>query len=277
MLGTAQLAQPYGVLAKTDYPSRGREMDLLRLAESCGFSAIDTSPVYGNAEELIGASQTQLEVHTKCHPNLSVEDSLRQSKESLGRENLDIVYLHESLEPNSEAVRKVRRLAQHVGDDVGAIGASIYEVDEFLTALDMPDISVIQIPMNILDRRFANPELLNRAFELGKRIFVRSVFLQGLLVTDAADLPPSLSPLIPYLDHINQVSQQSGVSRIRLALSYVLQFRGISGIIVGASLPYELETVALEFSRANPREVLDLLGEVEAAPWDLVDPRKWSK
>lgn len=277
VLGTAQLAQPYGVLARSNNSALSQQIDLIRLAESCRVVAIDTSPVYGGAEKAIGASGTQLEIHTKCHPNLSVEESLRISRDSLGRDTLDIVYLHESLERSDKARRKLRGLAEHVGYGVGAVGASVYEVDEFLLALDAPEVSVIQVPVSILDRRFAETGLLDRAANLGKKVFARSVLLQGLLVADSGELPLALARLRPYLDKVGDIADRNGVSRICLALSYVKRLPGLSGIIVGASSALELEVVASEFLCSIQGEVLDLVEQVEAAPWDLVDPRRWSR
>lgn len=275
VLGTAQLAQPYGVLARSNNSALSQQIDLIRLAESCRVVAIDTSPVYGEAEKAIGASGTQLEIHTKCHPHLSVEESLRISRDSLRRETLDIVYLHESLTGSDEARKKLHILAEHVGYGVGAVGASVYEVEEFLLALETPEVSVIQVPVSILDRRFAEPGLIDRAAKLGKKVFARSALLQGLLVAEATELPQAMAPLRPYLDRVGDIAYRNGVSRMCLALTYVKRLSGLSGIIVGASSALELKVVASEFLCSFRGEVLDLVEQVESAPWDLVDPRKW--
>ena len=277
VLGTAQLAQRYGVLSRPNVSPLSQQIDLIRTAESCRVVAIDTSPIYGGAEKVIGASGTQLEVHTKCHPKLSVEESIRISKNSLRRETLDTVYLHESLDRSDEVRVKLQDLAEHVGYGVRAVGVSVYEIDEFLLALDAPEISVIQVPMSILDRRFAETGLLDRAANLGKKVFARSVLLQGLLVADSGKLPMALAPLRTYLDKVEAIADQNGVSRICLALSYVKRLPGLSGIIVGASSKFELEVAASAFLCSIREEVLDLVEQIEPAPWDLVDPRKWSR
>lgn len=275
LLGTAQLAQPYGVVARPREFELDAQIGLIRLAETHGLAAIDTSPVYGGAERVIGDSRTSMAVHTKCHPNLSVEDSVRNSKLSLQRETLDVVYLHESLDGESKSKARLQDLARHVGNGIGAIGASVYEVDEFANAVDASEVSIIQTPINILDRRFADTDLLSRAADAGKKVIARSVFLQGLLVADESALPPKFAALRPYLERVSSVAQQNNISKTCLALSYVRQLHGISGIIVGVSSKSELELIVNEFSGSATRTALDLHNSIESAPWDLVDPRRW--
>lgn len=275
VLGTAKLSQPYGLNSRSKRLNLNEQIDLIRLAEASGFSAIDTAPKYGSAEETIGLSATSLEIHTKCNPNRPLKESLQRSKNLLRREILDVVYIHESLQRGGDGYRKLRGLAEQIGQGVDKVGASVYEIDEFLLALEVPEVSVIQVPVNLLDRRFADFRLLDRAADLGKQVVARSVFLQGLLVSDYSLLPNPLSTLRPYLEKVEEVARLTGLSRIRIALSYVTQLVGLSAIIVGVSSASQLKTVVSEFSHSDDEEVLDLVEQFEAAPWGLVDPRKW--
>lgn len=275
ILGTAQLGRPYGVLDRAHIRSSDEQLKLVRIAESMGVVALDTSPVYGNAERIIGASGTSLQVHTKCHPGLPVEKSLSLSRQSLQRDFLDVIYLHERLLDGRNVKMKLRALTKHLGDGVGAVGVSIYEVEEFLEALKIPEVSLIQVPVSILDRRFVDSDLLYQAANLGKKVIARSVFLQGLLVTEISSLPHAVKALKPYIAGFDNVSRRLGISRLELSLSYVKNVAGLSGIIVGTSSISELEQVVGQFARSTNTEALDLISGIEIPPWDLVDPRKW--
>ena len=275
ILGTAQLARPYGIVARQQMLSAQDQLRIIRRAETLGVVALDTSPIYGEAEKTIGASATALEVHTKCHPRLPVEESISLSKMALKRDILDVVYLHERLSDGEYVQARLRSLVARLSFDVREVGVSIYDMEEFFEALRVPEVSVIQVPVSILDQRFVDIELLDRAANLGKKVFARSVFLQGLLLTETTRIPRSLGGLRPYLTQVDKVSQELGISRLELALSYVKSVARFSGIIVGTSSVLELEQVITAYSSSPSPESLDLIDGIVGAPWNLVDPRKW--
>jgi aryl-alcohol dehydrogenase-like predicted oxidoreductase len=90
ILGTAQLARSYGaVTRRTSNLSEVDAIRLLQLAEIKGFHAIDTAPIYGTAEAIVGRSGVKLEVHTKLDPTRSVIDSVDSSLRLLKRFNFN--------------------------------------------------------------------------------------------------------------------------------------------------------------------------------------------
>ena len=55
--------------------------------------------------------------------------------------------------------------------------------------LDLYDIDLVQLPLNILDRRLIDSDILARLKNRGVEIHVRSVFLQGLLLMPKNQIP----------------------------------------------------------------------------------------
>ena len=67
-LGTAQFGMDYGISNKFGKPSPDDITNILNFAESHGIKCIDTAPIYGNSEKLLG----------KNNPNIGQLISLKQ-------------------------------------------------------------------------------------------------------------------------------------------------------------------------------------------------------
>src|SRR5699024_2193358 len=125
--GTAQLCTPYGVVREPTSLKSRRASDLLADAERWGVSALDTAPAYGDAEKVIGRFGSRLAVHTKLDPALSPSVSVSRSLARLKRATIDLLYVHDHREILQAHSRVIEAAYRHVGRDVHALGASVYD------------------------------------------------------------------------------------------------------------------------------------------------------
>lgn len=275
ILGTAQLSREYGVFQNRDTSARENPTKLIVGAEMLGFSGLDTAPVYGEAEITIGMAGSALPVFTKLHPSKDLETSISESRKNLNRAYLDGVYLHEEYIASSRQKDTLKRLQERKSEDVGFAGVSIYSIEEFQLANSNPDIDVLQLPFNVLDRRF-DCEFLTRNLDPTKKVFARSVFLQGVLLSAASKLPPPVVHLKPFKGVLEVVGERHGLDDLDVALGYVLQNEALDAILVGSSSLAELQEIVVR-KGSLPRKDLNSVLEFDNLPsWDAVDPRKWS-
>lgn len=275
ILGTAQLSRPYGALdsfrksTRLLYP-----LELLAFAERSEISGFDTAPVYGEAEALLGAGQVTKPIYTKLDPGIAVEDSLRQSKSRLALDTLHCVYLHEELTADPRQSKIFQRLGVHLGDDVREIGVSIYSLEEYEIALGMPEVTVIQVPFGVLDRRFS-AKRLQKGIDRGKRFLGRSIFLQGLLTTPNEAELENFPTLTPFILEFRELARSHHLSPVDAAIAFASQNRGLSGLIVGARNKVALQ----EIIHASKRQISStLFSDLQSLPVpesEMVDPRKW--
>lgn len=275
ILGTAQLRRGYGVVRRRSNPLLSSEAcSFLRHAEQVGVDALDTAPVYGDAESTIGAAGTALAVHTKIDPALSPLASARRSLVNLRRERIDVLYIHDAaavLDPQNSVIAEAYEL---VGSLVGRLGVSVYEVAEFEAALRDPRIEVVQVPMNLFDRRFTGP-MLSRANDAGCAVFVRSVLLQGLLADPAGTHARAVPALGPHLEAVAQLAATSGTTALQLAIGWAVAQSGLAGMILGADSADDLDELQrIVHARLGPHE-LDALEDMALPQWPLADPRTW--
>ena len=96
VLGTAQFQPEYGRSTRPHVGRKGMDASILRAAATVGVDALDTAPVYGDAETAIGAINNAIPVHTKIDPALDPAASLTRSLDRLGRSHVEVLYVHSS-------------------------------------------------------------------------------------------------------------------------------------------------------------------------------------
>lgn len=273
VLGTAQLTRPYGLLAQSVVASGDNPLDLLRSAITMGFSAVDTAPVYTDAERIVRDLPKSVEVHTKFDPQLEPRQSIARSLEALGRSSVEVAYFHDPriLDDNPHLVDLAKEL---IGKEIGLLGASIYDAKSLKLALEDDDISVVQLPANIANRTLAN-SLVERPrgiLRLG-----RSVFAQGVLISPPENLPPKCDGSLRHLVQTFQgLCDELRRSPVETALQWSLCHPGLDGIVLGfASLEHLREVHrALSAPPLTPEEMRTIEVVLEDQPVTL-DPRRW--
>jgi len=276
VLGTAQFQPGYGQGPRSELSEGRGAAALLDAAGDVGVAALDTAPAYGDAEAVIGAAEWALPVHTKIDPKLEPSASLTRSLERMGRTRVDVLYVHSSTEVLLKESPVLDAAAALVGERVGKLGVSVYEVEEFRAAVADPRITVVQVPLNLFDRRLPQA-LLDEADLAGTDVYVRSVLLQGVLVADPNSLLGSTVALRSYVVAFDEKARKIGRSRAELAFGWVRSTPGIKGAVFGADSVGQLNEIAELFrGPALDEEVLAELASLPTPPWELCDPRRWS-
>ena len=275
VLGTAQFEASYGIARRAEGDVEACQ--LLEEASNLGVTSLDTAPTYGKAQEMIGSCGWRGAIHTKIPGDKEALNSLRDSLVNLRRERVDVSYFHnpdilnlaEDYFKNTHAAI-VPRVTDH-------LGVSIYTPEEFNAALDNPFITVIQAPINIVDQRISDEQLERAAFRR-KRVFARSIFLQGVLLQDSWALPDFLSAASATLQQLESISSETGLNRMEIVVQAVLARPGISGIVVGAETTDQLREIASAFN-APPLspDLEERIPSLKTRALDIIDPRRWPK
>ncbi len=282
VLGTAQLGMPYGIANRTGQPDFETAVSIIKTAWESGIREFDTAQAYGESEAVLGRSFASLGISndvriiTKLDPKLephngqNIKKAIERSLERLQIPDLYGVMLHreEWLDNLNNGLEKSLR-ALVLDGVVQHLGVSLYTPVKALRALELDIVDMIQVPANILDLRFAEAGVFNLAKEKRKRVYIRSVFLQGLLLMKPEDLPANMAFAKPALGKIDNLCAQYKCSRQKLALLYIKQKYPQSRIIIGAETPRQLEQ-NLNIWKDN----LSSINEIkEFDSWTIVDER----
>jgi aryl-alcohol dehydrogenase-like predicted oxidoreductase/spore coat polysaccharide biosynthesis protein SpsF (cytidylyltransferase family) len=300
-LGTAQLGMEYGIVNRTGRPSESSAIAMVRHAIAHGVTTIDTARAYGEAEEILGRAlsgrwDSRLKVVTKLDPldalptdaspivvSAAVDDSIRRSCEALRTSQLDTLLLHRWTHRflwDGATWRRLQELQQE--GKISVLGASVYEPSEALDALDDPAIQHLQIPMNVLDRRWKEAGV-DKALAQRRDVVVhaRSAFLQGILI-HGADRWPDIGDgydAALCVDRLQGLATRFDRLRVAdLCLAYVRAQPWITSVVVGCETMPQLKS-NLELFRL-PKLTAEQCEELEdtlpMAPDALLNPSRWN-
>ena len=268
VLGTAQLGMYYGVANKTGQPDFITAESIVATAWENGVREFDTAQAYGESEKVLGQALHSLgksndaRIISKIHPETDHNrtESLRHAVES-SLENLKVPKLF-ALMLHKEALLDLwenglgERLKAMVEDGlVEQLGISVYSPELALSALRSDGISMIQIPSNLLDRRFEEAGVFSESDRQGNYVYVRSIFLQGLLLMDPGRLPDEVRFAAPTLKRVESLAKRNGLSRQHLAIGYARMAYRKAKIVFGAETVEQVRENIANWKSSIPEEL----------------------
>jgi aryl-alcohol dehydrogenase-like predicted oxidoreductase len=155
------------------------------------------------------------------------------------------------------------------------IGISVNQTNELQILKNYKEFSYIQIPFNIMDTRW------NNFFSKTKKIniIIRSIFLQGLLITKKSNCPKNLNnEFIKVQKKLEKIKNKLKRYDIKdLLISYVRSFKPISKIIIGIEELYQIQQLPFYFSRKilSKKELFYIRKELPKVSKNFISPSLW--
>ena len=294
-LGTVQLGLSYGINNADGKPSQETANAILNAAIDGGINTLDTAGAYGDSEVVIGnwlktvpAEKRPFIVTKAAGLNHSSLENLRKdlfgrvktSKERLGVEKLDLLMLHhfDDYLCDKENVRMVMEELKASGE-VRFIGASAYSHHDYGELADT-GFDATQIPLNLFDWKQIENGGLKKLEQSGMMVFVRSVYLQGLVFQKPETLAPHMEFARPTLEKFQYLCKKYELTPAALALSYALSLPGVTSLVLGSEKAeqvrqnLELMDQAVELSDAQMAEIRELFLDT---PEQVLNPALWPK
>ena len=205
--------------------------------------------------------------------------SLNQSLKRMNIDYVDIFY-HHRMDPDTPLYETMWALSDIVRSGKALyIGLSNYDGEtmkkaaEILNELHCPYV-INQNRISILDRRIEENGILDSSTEYKKGVIVFSPLAQGLLTdrylngipndsrvkTDGRFLKESLitNDIIEKITKLNNIAKKRGETLSQMALSWVINTKGATSVLVGASKPEQiLENIKAVNSKAFTIEELE--------------------
>jgi aryl-alcohol dehydrogenase-like predicted oxidoreductase len=235
VLGTAQLGMKYGIANDRGQPTCKQAIDIIKSAIKFGVNTFDTAQAYGNSEAIIGDSlqsldmQTTIHLITKLSPQLNpnennrILESIERSRRHLHKKFIWGIMLHrgEWLAHWRKGLGKLLRIEKDAGR-IAYIGVSVYSTEEALRALRNKDIDFIQAPCSIFDQHLLKSEIIKYANSINKLCFVRSIFLQGLLLLSQKAVAQKMPSAVNAIQKWRSICNDLKLSPKQLAMKFAL-------------------------------------------------------
>ncbi len=285
-LGTAQFGIPsYGIANRVGQPPYAALREIVRTAFESGVVGLDTAAEYGESESLLGRileelrlQQTSFVCSKISHLEVTedgsfVRKSVIRSLRRLRLETLPLCLLHRAEHLGyADALMSLKKegLIQYAG-------VSVYTPEQAIQAIETPGIDAIQHPLSLLDQRLVRSGVLQRAKSKGIAIFVRSVYLQGLLLLPEEGVPERLAGVKPVRRQLEKNAEALAMSLPELALRFAASLEGVTGVVVGLETLEQLESNLAMFANGNLAE--ETVKEISTIVPDLPDaillPNLW--
>ena len=273
ILGTAQFSGNYGIV-NSNFMTDDLATNILNKAFELGISTLDTSSTYGNAHQIIGHNKNKFNIHTKIKEITNLEMQFETFQKDLDSNIVDVVYLHDSKMAYA-SISDLQPLLDLKGDKYTHLGISVYTLEEYRKSLKLGVFQFIQIPLNMLDRKFIQNER-KLASKAGVKLIARSILLQGLLAMENIDLPIFLSRLKKPLLDLSSVAARESLSLRELAIKWALSLEDLTGIVLGVDNPNQLLEVSKIFnSRKLSPSTLESIEKIQISDSNILDPRTW--
>ena len=301
VLGTAQLASPYGSAKKVTPPELKEGIQLIHRAISFGAAAIDTARAYIGSEATIGMALkggwcnrtrivTKLSPLSDLTPNSSTSEvvaateiNVLRSMKALGEGVKPTLMLHRASHLSDWGGVVWKRLIELRNEGLIAdLGVSVQSPEEARSVISDTNVKLIQMPFNVLDWRWIDagiPDLLATRPDI--QVHVRSVFLQGLLLRPP-NVWPKLEDCVPFdilgrLERLATAFERLDVAD--LCIAWVRSHNWINGLVIGMERLEQLHQNAVYFSREalTIEHAASLREALPRVPITLLNPALWPK
>lgn len=298
-LGTAQIGLNYGISNLNGKPKFNESIELLNYAWQNGINCFDTSPQYGNSEEIIGSFISSKNRHKIQNPiiisklpkikrnkNLTFSDiygivktQITQSLGSLKIQRIPIYLLHH---PSDIFIKDglIFDCLDQIKKEglIERFGTSIYAPEEVEAILNFKNVDAIQVPINLFDHRLIKTELLKELKKRGYLIFARSIYLQGLLFIHPHKLPKEIKYAKVPLLKLQKIVKEYKTDTAKLAFLFVRDLPEITSLVIGVE---NINQLKQNLNLLDKKPLQDkirqgIFDEFSDLPEELINPNLWN-
>jgi len=280
VIGTANFGNQYSIKGIKKLETKEIEK-ILNFAYKKKIRNIDTAPVYGNSEFILGkiglknwrvSTKIQLKKNCKNHHDF-ILSSVSKSLNNLKVDKLENLLVHSTLgEFNKKEKIKIIETLKKLKKNkiIKNFGCSIYSPKELYDSTKSNDIDIIQVPLNIFDRRFVDKKVEKYLREKKIKLQVRSIFLRGLLLHDYNTLPRKFNYWKDNFKKYQMYLKKNRLSKTLGALS-ILNKIDFTSVVIGFDKYQELKDVVKNLPNNKlliPKFNIKKINKI-------IDPRKW--
>lgn len=285
-IGTAQFGMDYGIGSSPGKVSISEVKKILEYAKLTNINVLDTASAYGKSEKTLGnlnVDEFKIVTKTRHFTNLKINDDDLNAlnhdfNKSLKDLKLDSVYgllIHNADDLMKPGAAKIIEFIQNLKktNKIKKIGVSIYENKHLSFVLENFDIDLVQLPLNIFDRRLIDNGMLKFLSQEGLEVHARSIFLQGLMLMGSSSRPRKFDRWDSLWKSWSEWLHDYEISPLEASIRYAMSFSEISKVLVGIdSINQLIEIVDAESGVLPP-----IPSELYTDDSLLLNPSNWDQ
>ena len=281
VIGTANFLNRYGLKKK-----KIQKREIKQIFSYCKKNKIknfDTAFSYDNFKNIKGIKFDNFKISNKLnffnkkdyfHKNEEYLKLLKSRINDFKIKSFENFFLHNADELSKKEFLRAIKIMKILKKEklIKKIGISIYNENSVrkLTQLDVIDI--VQIPLNLCDRRFIRKKNMNFFKKKNIRVQARSIFLQGLLLQNFNKIKSK-----PYIDKkffydYETWIKKNKMSKLQACLNFIKFRNELDSIVIGIENLNQLKDIVnllkLKKNKEYPKKIISNKKE-------FFDPRKW--
>lgn len=280
VIGSAQMGMPYGLFNKKKIRS-SEIVKISKLAKKSKINFIDTAIGYGDSEKIIGKSKlNKLNIITKIKIDkiktgkllFWLQKKLSNSLKILNANQIYAILVHDYKDLYGKKGKIYLSFLKDLKKKkiIKKIGISIYDPAELKKIWKFWKPDIVQAPFNVLDNRLENSGWMEILKKENIEIYIRSIFLQGLLINDYKKILKNYNQR-KYLINFEKWCLLNKLSKIEACIQYVKQFKKIDYIIVG----FDNFNQFKEILKIYKKKKIKIPKMFVTNDNNLIDPRRW--
>ncbi len=291
ILGTVQIGLDYGIANETGKPDLKCAEDIIRTAWANGIQEFDTAQNYGDGEKILGQIITTLKINddirviSKFNPDIEISDieslkkSIINSLDNLKISKLHCIMFHRESALDQLTSKLSDMLKSFIYEGlIDHIGISVSSPAMAIKALNNKLISIVQIPSNILDRRFEKAGVFDLADACSKTIYVRSIFLQGLLMMNNLEIPVNMRFAQKVVSDFEKYIEEKNIDREAVLMGYPREAYQNAKIIFGAETVVQVKSNIQTWNTNIDKQIVkDIPSIFDYTDEKLLNPALWPK
>ena len=276
ILGTANYKTDYGVLK-----NKMSEKDLIEILNVCKknkISKIDTASDYKNFSKILNLKKNNWEIFTKIRiSKKSFKKELEKNLRNYSNYKTNVL-LHNTLDlKNNDFKNFIKKIQERKNIKVGI---SIYNIKEIFEVYKKIKFNFIQAPGNLFDNRvILNTNIKNFLKKNKIKLFIRSIFLQGILCLDENLIIKKFETL---REPINKIQKEFGNNKKiikKLSLQWISSNKIVDGYVLGVNNKKQLIENIRIINNFKPKKdfhkkLLKIIKTFKI-PEKVINPTKW--
>tara|TARA_Y100000768_G_scaffold388873_1_gene388135 strand:+ start:225 stop:1547 length:1323 start_codon:yes stop_codon:yes gene_type:complete len=270
ILGSAQLGNVYGITnSSKNSLSKKKIKKILSFSKKIGINHLDTADGYNFDTSLLSSNFWKLDTKIQINDKNTDYNKVLKYIKSFNKQKvkLETVYIHNPEKIFSKNGKKIMEILAGLKRKklIKNIGISAYSYNIVAKIVSNFKIDVVQVPFNILDRRFEKKFKLLKNKKI--KIYVRSIFLQGFLISNKEKFLRS-----KYLKNFISFSRKNSIKRLDLCLDFVKQNKFIDKLIIGVLNVKQIKQIV----NSRTKRKIIYTKKISTGNLNIIDPRKWS-
>jgi len=276
IIGVTQFGMNYGIMNKFNYNKKKELEKILSFLKKKKIKFLYTSRYYGISNKLLSKKNLDFfEIFTKFKADdlLDAKFKLNLNKDKKMLKKDKLILIIDGIEKLSN--KKANKVYSNIiklkkSGDLYKFGYSIYSFNKLKKICDNFKPDILQCPYSVIDRRLEENKLLQFLKKKNIEVHVRSIFLQGLLLTQPPKLPKKFLKWKKIFQSFSEHMYKNKVSNLNGCINFVQKNKNIDKILVGIDKISHLE----EILNVNLNKRIKF-PNIYSKDEKLINPSKW--